>query len=41
MLRRLPLALALSLAMIPAAAQAQDLMTAYEMARTGDRQLSI
>ena len=36
-----PLALALSLALLPAAAQAADLMTTYEMARTGDRQLSI
>src|SRR5690554_151161 len=40
MLRRLPLVLALSLA-LPTAAHAQDLMQAYEMARTGDRQLSI
>ena len=41
MLRRLPLALALSLAALPAAVQAQDLMQAYEMARTGDPVLSI
>src|SRR5690554_2200731 len=40
MLRRLPLVLALSLA-LPTAAHAQDLLQAYEMARTGDRQLSI
>ena len=41
MLRRLPLALALSLAALPAAVQAQDLMQAYEMARTGDPVLSM
>ena len=40
MLRRLPLVLALSLA-LPTAAHAQDLLQAYEMARTGDRQISI
>src|SRR5690554_528785 len=40
MLRRLPLVLALSLA-LPTAAHAQDLLQAYEMARSGDRQLSI
>ncbi|MGO1541937.1 MAG: TolC family outer membrane protein [Luteimonas sp.] len=40
MLRRLPLVLALSFA-LPTAVHAQDLLQAYEMARTGDRQLSI
>src|SRR5699024_5696935 len=40
MLRRLPLVLALSFA-LPTAVHAQDLLQAYEMARSGDRQLSI
>lgn len=40
MLRRLPLIIALSLA-LPGAAHAQDLLQAYEMARAGDRQFSI
>src|SRR5690554_453027 len=41
MLRRLPLAIALAFAALPAAVQAQDLLRAYEMARSGDPVLSI
>ncbi|NLC59662.1 MAG: TolC family outer membrane protein [Gammaproteobacteria bacterium] len=41
MLRRLPLAIALAFAAVPAAVQAQDLLQAYEMARAGDPVLSI
>ena len=40
-MRRLPLALALAFAALPASVQAQDLLQAYEMARTGDPTLSI
>ena len=39
MLRR-PLAFALALALLPAAASAEDLLQTYELARTGDPQLS-
>ncbi|MEZ0469139.1 TolC family outer membrane protein [Luteimonas salinilitoris] len=40
MLRR-PLAIALTLALLPASAFAQDLLQTYELARSGDPQLSI
>ncbi|HET6436355.1 MAG TPA: TolC family outer membrane protein [Xanthomonadaceae bacterium] len=39
-MRRYPLALALAIALLPAAAHAEDLLQTYELARAGDPQLS-